>query len=64
MTIPFEKLKASLLANPKVKAEYDALEAEHRPDLDEGIRSLDAGKGQELDIARFLTRKRSQDIKE
>jgi predicted transcriptional regulator len=25
MTIPFEKLKARLLANPKVKAEYDAL---------------------------------------
>jgi hypothetical protein len=24
MTIPFEKLKARLLANPKVKAEYDA----------------------------------------
>jgi hypothetical protein len=23
MTIPFEKLKARLLANPKVKAEYD-----------------------------------------
>lgn len=28
MTIPFEKLKARLLANPKVKAEYDALAAE------------------------------------
>jgi hypothetical protein len=25
MTIRFEKLKARLLANPKVKAEYDAL---------------------------------------
>ena len=25
MTIPFEKLRARLLANPKVKAEYDAL---------------------------------------
>src|ERR1700690_3729196 len=25
MTIPFEKLKARLLANPRVKAEYDAL---------------------------------------
>ena len=23
MTIPFERLKARLLANPKVKAEYD-----------------------------------------
>jgi hypothetical protein len=25
MTIPFEELKARLLANPKVKAEYEAL---------------------------------------
>ena len=28
MTIPFKKLKARLLANPKVKAEYDALAPE------------------------------------
>jgi ribosome-binding protein aMBF1 (putative translation factor) len=28
MTIPFEKLKARLLANPKAKAEYDALAPE------------------------------------
>ena len=28
MTIPFNKLKAHLLANPKVKAEYDALAPE------------------------------------
>jgi ribosome-binding protein aMBF1 (putative translation factor) len=28
MTTPFEKLKARLLANPKVKAEYDALAPE------------------------------------
>jgi ribosome-binding protein aMBF1 (putative translation factor) len=28
MTIPFEKLKARLLANPRVKAEYDALALE------------------------------------
>ena len=28
MTIPFEKLKARLLQNPKVKAEYDALAPE------------------------------------
>jgi predicted transcriptional regulator len=28
MTIPFEKLKAQLLANPKVKAAYDALAPE------------------------------------
>lgn len=28
MTIAFEEIKARLLANPKVKAEYDALAAE------------------------------------
>jgi ribosome-binding protein aMBF1 (putative translation factor) len=28
MAIPFEKIKARLLANPKVKAEYDALAPE------------------------------------
>ena len=28
MTIPFEKIKARLLANPKVKAEYDPLAPE------------------------------------
>jgi ribosome-binding protein aMBF1 (putative translation factor) len=28
MTIPFDTLKARLLANPKVKAEYDALAPE------------------------------------
>ncbi|HLY04939.1 MAG TPA: helix-turn-helix transcriptional regulator [Rhizomicrobium sp.] len=28
MTIPFEKIKARLLANPRVKAEYDALAPE------------------------------------
>jgi ribosome-binding protein aMBF1 (putative translation factor) len=28
MTIPFEKLKARLLADPEVKAEYDALAPE------------------------------------
>jgi hypothetical protein len=28
MTIQFEKLKARLLANPEVKAEYDALVAD------------------------------------
>lgn len=30
MTIQFEKLKARLLANPKVKAEYDALAPEFK----------------------------------
>jgi ribosome-binding protein aMBF1 (putative translation factor) len=29
MTIPFEVVKAELLANPAVKAEYDALAAEY-----------------------------------
>ena len=28
MTIPFAKLKARLLANPRVRAEYDALAPE------------------------------------
>jgi DNA-binding XRE family transcriptional regulator len=28
MTIPFDRLKARLLANPRVKAEYDALAPE------------------------------------
>ena len=28
MTIPFEKIKARLLSNPRVKAEYDALAPE------------------------------------
>ncbi len=28
MTIPFETLKARLMANPKVKAQYDALAPE------------------------------------
>ena len=28
-TIPFDELKARLLANPEVKAEYDALEQEY-----------------------------------
>ncbi len=30
MSIPFEKLKARLLANPKVKAEYEALAPEFK----------------------------------
>jgi hypothetical protein len=38
MTIPFEKLKARLLANPKVRAEYEALapEFEIAAELPEG----------------------------
>jgi hypothetical protein len=40
MTIRFEKLKARLLANPRVKAEYDALapEFEIAAELREGLR--------------------------
>lgn len=34
MTIQFEKLKARLLANPKVKAEYDALTWEFEIDAE------------------------------
>ena len=30
MTIAFEEFKARLLSNPKVKSEYDALEAEFK----------------------------------
>jgi hypothetical protein len=59
MTIPFEKVKARLLANPKVKAEYDALVNELRGELDKGIQSLDAGEGRELNIDQFLASKRS-----
>ena len=33
MTIAFEKVKARLLANPKVKAEYDALAPEFAAEL-------------------------------
>jgi ribosome-binding protein aMBF1 (putative translation factor) len=29
MTIPFDEIKASLLANPKVTAEYDAMATEY-----------------------------------
>jgi hypothetical protein len=36
MTIQFEKLKARLLANPKVKAEYDALAPEFEPRSPDG----------------------------
>jgi hypothetical protein len=43
MTIPFEMLKARLLADPKVKAEYDALAAEYEictePHLSRRIRT-------------------------
>jgi hypothetical protein len=39
MTIPFEQLKARLLANPKVKAEYEALapEFEIKPSAHNGL---------------------------
>ena len=38
MTIQFEKLKARLLANPKVKAEYDTL----APEFEIGAEQQDA----------------------
>ena len=45
MTIPFDKLKARLLANPKVKAEYDALAPEFEIDAKlHGKRSPDGAK--------------------
>jgi len=43
MTIPFEKLKARLLADPKVKAEYDALAPEFEISAETGHGSLAGG---------------------
>lgn len=42
MTIRFEKLKARLLANPEVKAEYDALAPEFELSPDEPTGRRDA----------------------
>jgi hypothetical protein len=44
MTIHFEKLKARLLADPKVKAEYDALALEFEIAASPARRSLPARK--------------------
>ena len=45
MTIQFEMLKARLLANPKVKAEYDTLAPEFEVDSELGSkRCPDAAK--------------------
>ena len=61
MTIPFEKLKARLLANPKVKAEYDALAPEFEISAELIRARVRAGLSQAelaaLDIAedRFVT---------
>ena len=45
MTIPFEKLKARLLANPNVKVEYDALAPEFKAAAEGlGKRSPDRAK--------------------
>ena len=40
MTIPFEKLKVRLLANPKVEAEYDALS----PELENSLECYPSGR--------------------
>ena len=71
MTIPFEKLKARLLANPRVKAEYDALAPEfeisaellrvgERPDTAEHQDSfaIRRGDGQQVPRAAFSGVKR------
>jgi len=62
MTIQFEKLKARLLANPRVKAEYDALAPEfeiaagtagqgRRPD-ERPVRRSSPSKGRRRNVIR------------
>ena len=53
MTIPFEKLKARLLANPKVKAEYDALAPEFEIAAELLRARLRAGLSQDELLARL-----------
>jgi transcriptional regulator with XRE-family HTH domain len=55
MTIPFEKLKARLLANPKVKAEYDALTPEFEISAELLRARLRAGLSQAELAARMRT---------
>jgi ribosome-binding protein aMBF1 (putative translation factor) len=55
MTIPFEKLKARLLANPKVKAEYDALAPEFEIAAESLSARLRAGLSQNELAARMGT---------
>jgi ribosome-binding protein aMBF1 (putative translation factor) len=55
MTIPFGKLKARLLANPKVKAEYDALAPEFEISVELLRARLRAGLSQAELAARMGT---------
>ncbi|MCE2927814.1 MAG: helix-turn-helix domain-containing protein [Rickettsiales bacterium] len=53
MTIPFDKLKKELLANPKVKAEYDKLAAEFEL-AEELIRARSRAKLSQAQVARRM----------
>jgi len=55
MTIPFEKLKARLLANPKVKAEYDSL----APEFEIAAELIRARRRAGLSQAELATRMRT-----
>jgi ribosome-binding protein aMBF1 (putative translation factor) len=55
MTIPFEKFKARLLANPRVKAEYDALAPEFEIAAELVRARLRAGLSQAEVAARMRT---------
>ena len=55
MTIPFEEVKAELLADPKVKAEYDALAPEFEISFELLNARLRAGLSQEELAARMKT---------
>jgi ribosome-binding protein aMBF1 (putative translation factor) len=55
MTIPFEKLKSRLLANPEVKAEYDALAPEFETSAELLRARLHAGLSQTELAARMGT---------
>jgi hypothetical protein len=53
MTIPFEVIKAEMLADPEVKREYDALAPEFEA-LAESIRAEQAKKSEERVSRRIL----------
>ena len=55
MTIPFEEIKAELLADPKVKAEYDALAPEFEIAMELLQARLRAGFSQEELAMRMKT---------
>jgi ribosome-binding protein aMBF1 (putative translation factor) len=55
MTIPFEKLKARLLADPKVKAEYDSL----APEFEIAAELIRARRRAGLSQAELATRMRT-----